>query len=133
MNPNVKPSQVYPIKTEIAPQSVAAAGSASSGWVLARDSWLSLVLLLGALGGATLSVDVLEATDGSGTGSQTLLTGVLAGLATNNSTASYDFKSDANLTLSTNYEYIAFRVNVVGGTGSLVAAAVIGGPQRFAT
>ena len=131
MNPNVKPSQIYPIKAEIAPQSVAAAGSASSAWLLARDSWFSLALLLGALGGATLSVDVLEATDSSGTGSQALITGALTGLATNNSSASYDFKSDASLNLSTGYEYIAFRINVVGGTGSLVAAAVLGGPARF--
>lgn len=133
-DPNRKPSVIYPAKNLIAPASIAAAGNAVSGWVDCKDAigYISLVILLGALGGGTLSVDILQATSAAGAGAKALITGAVVGLATNNATAQFDFRPDDILDLDPNgFRFIQVKINNVGGTGAIAGAAVLAGPARF--
>ncbi len=130
---NIKPSKTFPVKGAISPQSVAAAGSAVSGWIAAKDGLghATITALLGVLGGGVCSVDILQATDNAGTNAKALSTGVLANLATNNSQAQYDFRPHEECDIGNGFEWFQVKINVVGGTGSLVGAAVTYGPQRW--
>lgn len=129
---NVDLKQYYPIKGEVAPQSVAAAANAVSSWLDAKDgNRLHIALLLGVLGGGTVSVDVLQATDNAGTGSKALSTGIIAGQATNNTQVQADLDLHNNLDLTNGYRFVQVRINNVGGTGALVAAAALVGPARY--
>lgn len=134
MNPNVKPSAVYPAKGTVPPQSIAAAGNAVSAWMDAQAglAYLSVILACGALGGGTLSVDVLQATSNAGAGAKDLVTGLIVGAATNNGIVQADVRVDeTTLDINNGFRWVQIKINNVGGTGALASATAVLGPARF--
>jgi hypothetical protein len=135
MIPNVKPSQVYPVAGGINPQSVAAAGNATTGAtylaVPAGAKWLIVHTVTGALGGGSEQVDVLQATSSAGAGSKALVTN-LRTTAANNSQFDDEVNLDTLLDINNGFAFIQVKITNTGGTGALVAARAAFGPNEFA-
>ena len=131
---NRKPSQIYPVAGAIAPQSVAAAGNATTGatWLAIppHTKWAIVRTLCGALGGGSEQVDVLQATSSAGAGSKALITN-LRTAAANNTQFDDEINLDSLLDINNGFAFIQVKVTITGGTGSLVAAHVAFGPNEF--
>jgi len=130
----IVPSVQFPTKGAINPQSIAAAGNATSGatWLDARDGskWASIRALFGALGGGSVQIDLLQATDAAGTGSKALVTNAITGTV-NNSQQQADVDLIKTLDTNNGYGFIQVKATNTGGTGALVGVDVILGPPRF--
>lgn len=130
--PSTKPSVIFPTKAAIPPQSIAAAGTADTGWVQVPpgSKWLSVALNTGALGGGSEQVDVLQAQDNSGTGSKALVTNLITE-AGNNKTDDGDVDLDT-MDINNGFSYVKVRVTNTGGTGALVGLGAKFGPAPLA-
>lgn len=129
MIPNIQPSKVYPTSAQVAPQSIAAAGTANTGYVAvpAGAKWAHITLLCGALGGGSEQVDINQATSTGGAGAKALATAAIAGVTTNSSVTDYDLNLDT-MDINNGFNCIRALVTNTGGTGALVAIAVKFGP-----
>lgn len=112
-----------PIGTTIAPQSVAAAGNAVSGWM---DVGTAINILtevnLGALGGGTVTLTFQQATDGAGSGAKALAwTGYAS--AVNNANSLIDNDPEL-LDINNGFRFVQAKLANVGGTGALLSAAL---------
>lgn len=132
MIPNVKPSQLYPVAVAVQPQSVAAAGVVTTAYVKvpANSKWLAVATLCGALGGGSEQVDVLQATDTSGTGSKALVTNLRTN-AVNNTDTDDDVNLDTLMDINNGFNCVAVKITNTGGTGALVAVRAAFGPAAF--
>jgi hypothetical protein len=81
MIPNVKPSIIYPLKDKVAPQSIAAAGTAQTALARLLDGQLAEAhqLLVGA-GAGTAAVSLDQATTAAGAGAKALATAAQVGI-----------------------------------------------------
>lgn len=129
---NVIKKALMPRLGDIAPQSVAAAGTATTGWIAAKTQPEFVTQVnLGDLGGGSVALTFEQATDGSGSGSKALSSGVNVGSSsTNNANFEVDNVSSA---LDHNNGFTHFRavLTVTGGTGALVSAIVNSGVPRY--
>gem|GEM_PF-6590028 len=130
--PNIRPSQVYIAKTQISPQSIAAAGNALSAWIAVPpgSKWAVIDTLTGVLGGGSEQIDVLQATTVGGTGSKALVTN-LRTEAVNNVTDQDEVNLDT-MDINNGFSFVQVRCTNTGGTGALVAVRVAFGPNEFA-
>lgn len=130
MIPNISPSKVYAYAAQIAPQSIAAAGTAQSGWVaVANNSWAKVLALVGA-GAGTLAVKIEQATTSGGAGVKDCVTAAQLGitaLATGQQQA--DAKLDQYVDVNNGFAYIRLNVTMTGGAGTLASASLELGPQ----
>jgi len=120
-----------PVVAAIPPQTVAAAGSATSGWVAANtaETWIARCLG-GALGSPTsVTFTLQQATDSSGTSAKAL--GSQSVVLTTNSTYGDIQDVTERLDVANGFTYVAVKVAVVGGTGALVAASLHAADQRY--
>lgn len=120
-----------PIAGKVAPQSVAAAGNATSGWIKADTSpnWLT-VCNYGALGGGTVTPTFEQATDGTGTGAKALAWTIpTAGSADN--TQSEAINRAAAMDQKGGFLWFRVKLSNVGGTGALIAAIIHGVEPRY--
>lgn len=133
MIPNIDPSQIYPVKAQINPQSIAAAGNATSAWtqVPVNSKWLYVVLNAGALGGGSEQIDVLQATSSGGANSKALSTGLISAVTTNNGTTTAVLDLEKNMDINNGFNFVQIKVTNTGGTGALVGASAIFGPAAF--
>jgi hypothetical protein len=136
MIPNVKPSIIYPLKDKVAPQSIAAAGTAQTGWIdCSTGNWLKLVLLVGA-GAGTAAVSLDQATTAAGAGSKVLATAAQVGItAQGTGTVEADYDLHNNLDINGGFAFVRATVTVAGGAGTLASprgarrAAAVHGPD----
>jgi len=131
---NRKPSIEYAVKAQVVPQSVAAAGSASSGWVsVAQVKWAKVLALVGA-GGGTLAVKLEQATDSSGTSAKDLITAANLGITALDGTAKAaqaDGDIPENIDVDNSFAYVRVTGTVTGGSGTIVSISLELGPQAF--
>jgi hypothetical protein len=130
---NRKPSAVYPVKASIAPQSVAAAGTASSGWIaVGANFWATIASLVGA-GAGTLAIKIEQATSAAGAGAKDLATAATLGITAQatGTQVNADLQLAQALDLDNGFEYIRITATVTGGAGTLIAAALSLGPAPY--
>lgn len=132
MIPNVKPSVIYPLAGNIAPQSVAAAASVSTGWVDAlNNKWASLSVLIGA-GAGTAAVKLEQATSSGGAGVKDLLTAAQLGItAQGTGQAQADGDLPDNLDIAGGFRWIRATLTMTGGAGTLAAVTMDIGPAAW--
>jgi hypothetical protein len=132
MLPNVLPSKLYPVAPTlgIAPQSIAAAGNATSSYVQVTPGArrLALTLLFGA-GAGTAQVDVEQATSSGGAGSKALATGAIAAGATTTQDADVDLDL---MDINNGFNFVRTKITITGGAGTLVALRAAFGPNPLA-
>lgn len=132
MIPNIAPSKLYAYAAQIAPQSVAAAGNPTSGWVaVANNKWAKLLALVGA-GAGTLAVKLEQATSAAGAGAKDLATAAQVGitaLATGQQQA--DVNIDQYLDVNGGFGYVRINATMTGGAGTLAAVSLELGPQAL--
>ncbi len=114
-----------PSKGSIAPQNVAAAGNATSGWTKADEAPDYLAQLnLGVLGGGTVTPAFEQATDAAGAGAKALVTGGdVSAVSANNTLRTIQFSAD-KLDSKNGFLWFRLKLSNVGGTGALVAASI---------
>lgn len=118
----------FPLKSVIAPQSVAAAASATSGWVDAGDAEkVTTVVNLGALGGGTVALTFEQARDADGGGAKALSAWTGGAVAT---TLTVDNQPEL-LDLEGGFSHVRAKLTVTGGSGALVSAALFGTGPRY--
>lgn len=124
-----------PVGGILNPQSVAAAGTATGTFVDARTAaWWVALCQAGALGGGVATFSVVQATDSSGTGVKVIANA--PGSATKAPTLAQGLYIDVDpqsLDLANSFFFIAVKVSNVGGTGALVAGALIACDPHYAT
>lgn len=132
MTPNVKPSKLYPNKGQIAPQSVAAAATVTSGWIDASNyAWAKLAILVGA-GAGTFALKLEQATSSGGAGAKDLYTAAQLGvtvLATGQAQA--DAQLGPALDVDNAFRWIRASATCAGGAGTLASVTVELGPDPF--
>ena len=122
-----------PLLGDIAPQSVAAAGSAQSGWMDAGSCInVHTEINLGALGGGTVTATWEQATTSAGAGAKSLSAWTGGSSATNNANISVD-NDPEKLDIAGGFRYVRLTLANVGGTGALCSAVVQGASPRYAT
>lgn len=120
-----------PVKEAIDPQSVAAAGTAATGWIAAKDAENFLAVIQGgALGGGSVAASFTQATDGSGTDSKALSITAPTALSVNNTQSEIDVNPN-DLDLANNFTHFKMTLTVTGGTGALVAGLVQAAGLRY--
>lgn len=120
---------LVPTKTDIAPQSVAAAGNAVSGWVDASEAPNFIARAnLGALGGGTVTLSFEQATDNAGAGAKALAGGSAS--ATNNANVEAEIEA-GSLDHANGFKFFRAKLANVGGTGALVSALVEACSPRY--
>jgi hypothetical protein len=128
-------SALVPLKAQIAPQSVAAAGNATSGWVDAKDAAALLAVAnLGTLGGGTVTMSLEQATTSGGAGAKAVtgFTGVAS--AVDNTQIVSDIEiTPALLDGDNSFRFVRMKLANVGGSGALVAGTLQTPNPRFAT
>lgn len=130
MIPNVKPSKLYPYKEQIAPQSVAAGATVTSGWFDAAEAAnLKIAALVGA-GAGTFAVKVEQATSSGGAGAKDLVATGITALATGHAEA--DVALGAALDVDGAFRYVRVSATCTGGAGTLFSAQVEAGPATYA-
>jgi hypothetical protein len=125
----------FPIGTTLPPQSVAAGGSATATFIdVGSAAWWVAVCFTGALGGGTATFKWRQATDAVGTGAKDVAgaPGSATKAPAANSSAVIDLDPQA-LDLAGGFRFIAPRVDVVGGTGTLVGAAAVACDPHYQT
>jgi hypothetical protein len=138
MIPNVKPSQLYPVKGAVNPQSVAKNGNATSGAtyiaVPAGSKWLKVTLFTGSVGTCVVTVDTLQATSAAGAGSKALSSALIVGGGTDNQQLQAEVNLDATLDVNGGFAFIQVKATVdnVGAGPALLAVEVAFGPNEFA-
>lgn len=133
MLPNVKPTKLYPIKTKVTAQSVAAAATVTSGWIpTAELDWLKITSIAGA-GAGTFAVKVEQATAVGGTGAKDMVTAAQTGITAqaNSTEVEVDIRIADYLDVDNAFNHVRLSVTCTGGAGSLYAAALFGGPVKF--
>lgn len=118
-----------PTKSILAPQSVAAAGTASSGWVDAATA-LRLVAACGVGAGTGSAAFTWEQGDSSSGGNAKAVTGpgTLTLLTTEHGCT--EVKAE-QLDLANGFRWVSVKVTVTGGSGTFCAAAVLGAEPRY--
>lgn len=125
-------SVLVPVKAQINPQSVAAAGHANSGWVDAGQCINILTEVnLGALGGGSVALTFEQATSSGGAGAKALSTFTGGTSAVDNAKMEID-NAPEGLDAENGFTYARAVLTVTGGTGALVAATVHAASPRFA-
>lgn len=125
---------LIPRAGDIAPQSVAAAGTASSGWIAAKDAPNFIAQVdLGALGGGTVTATLEQANTSGGGGAKALAVSNSQTVASAVDNANFEFDIESS-SLDHNNAFAWFRLTLtnVGGTGALVAAVINSGIPRYA-
>jgi hypothetical protein len=119
---------------KIVPQSVAAAGNATSGWVSADSAPDFLAVInTGALGGGTVTPTFEQATDNAGTGAKAI-SGWDAGAALSANNAQSIVMNPAGalkLDTANGFKFFRLKLSNVGGTGALVSASLHGVLPRY--
>jgi hypothetical protein len=136
MIPNVKPSQLYPVKGAVSPQSVAKNTSVNSGYIAipAGSKWLKITLLIGSAGGAATTVDTEQATTIGGAGVKALVSALIVSATTDTQQIQAEVNLDQSLDVTGGFAFIRVKATTdnVGAGPSLVAVAVEFGPNEFA-
>jgi len=129
---NRKPSVQYPYKAQVAPQSMAAAATATSGWVaIGTAKWAALCALVGA-GAGTLAVKLEQATSSGGAGAKDLATAAQVGitaLATGAALADVDLTQ--YMDVDNAFTHVRISATMTGGAGTLASVALALGPANF--
>lgn len=125
-------SKETPLGESIAPQSVAAAGTANSGWMKVDDCInVQTLVKLGALGGGTVTLTWQQANTAAGGGAKALSwTG--GSSAVNNASLVTDDDPD-KLDINNGFAWVRATLTNVGGTGALVSAVIQKCNPRFTT
>ncbi len=130
--PNVKPSIQYPYKAQVAPQSMAAAATATSGWIaVGTAKWAKILALVGA-GAGTLAVKLEQATSSGGAGAKDLATAAQTGItALATGAAQADVSIDQYLDVDGGFGFIRLSGTMTGGAGTLASASLELGPAAW--
>lgn len=128
-------SDVVPIAAngQIPPQSVAASGTAQSGWVdVSAGINVLTTISVGALGGGSVAASWQQATDSSGTGAKALSGfGTGTAMASNNKTQQIDNDPEV-LDINNGFKFVQLTLTNTGGSGALLAADVRTASPRYA-
>lgn len=130
---NRKPSVQYPVKAAIAPQSVAAAATVTSGWVaIGTAKWAKLLSILGA-GAGTAAVKLEQATTVGGANAKDLATAAQVGITAQ--AASTQAQSDVDITqyldVDGGFGFVRASLTMTGGAGTFAAVGLELGPANF--
>jgi hypothetical protein len=145
-NSNVKPKAIFPVLgadtagANGAPVSVAAAGTLKTGWVaVAGYHWLYLLVMIGVVDG-TGAVTWQQATAAAGTNAKALEADefnttdgemhITTG-ATDDGKVKMACGRTDRLDINGGFTHVQATLTVTGGTGSLFAMAVLGGPAPY--
>lgn len=130
MSSQIGKAQV-PTVGDIAPQSIAAAANAVSGWIAASQAFSFITRAnLGVLGSGAVTLSFEQAQDSGGTGSKALSTWTGGSSSTN--AANIDVENDpAQLDLANGFTHFRAKLANVGGSGALVSAIVEGASARY--
>jgi hypothetical protein len=124
-------SELVPVADKIAPQSVAAAANATSGWIDAGQAPNFVVnAQLGALGGGTVTLSIEQASDNTGTGAKAAAGPGTPSSAANNATLTTNVRPE-QLDQANGFRYFRAKLANVGGTGALVSAVIQSGGPRY--
>lgn len=128
--PKILASDYFPKKTTINPQSVAAAASVTSTYVAVNDCFAIYALfMMGALGGGTVTCSFMQATSAAGAGAKALTATGSYGAFTAVANAvditqtEIEAATDA-MDLANGFYFLAIKVTVAGGSGSLLSAVL---------
>jgi hypothetical protein len=138
MIPNVRPSQLYPVKGAVSPQSVAKNTPVTSGatWIAVPpgSKWLKLTLLIGSAGGCAVTVDTLQATAAAGTGSKALVSALIVSATTDTQQIQAEVNLDATLDVAGGFGFVQVKATTdnVGAGPALLAVSAEFGPNEFA-
>lgn len=118
---------------QIAPVSVAAAGSANTGatyFDAGKYHRIEALAPLGVLGGGTVTLTMKQAKDSTGTGAKDLTAGGFASVnsATNGAVLSVE-EETTRLDVDNGFTHVRAELSNVGGTGALVALTLRGVPR----
>ena len=119
-----------PQKGEIAPQTIAAAGSANSGWIKADEAGRYLTRAnLGALGGGTVTLSFEQANTAAGGGAKALAFGGGSSAVNNAQLQSED--DVTKMDHANGFFWFRAKLANVGGTGALCSATVSAMSPRY--
>ncbi len=125
-------SALVPVKGQISPQSVAAAGHANSDWVDASQGINILTeVTLGALGGGSVALTFEQATSAGGAGGKALSAFTGGTSAVDNTKLEIDNAPEA-MDAENGFTFVRAVLTNTGGTGALVAATVHVASPRYA-
>lgn len=126
-------SDVLPIGGALPPQSVAAAGTAVTGWVdVSQGINVLTTINVGALGGGSVALTWQQAQDSSGTGAKALAAfGTGSAMSSNNKTQMID-NDPEGLDINNGFKFVQGTLTVTGGSGALVSATVQQASPRYA-
>ncbi len=130
---NRKPSEQYPIKAQVAPQSMAAAATATSGWVaISNNKWANIHAITGA-GAGTLAVKVEQATTVGGAGAKDLATAAQVGITALAASSAADVDVDLTqyVDVDGGFGFIRISATMTGGAGTFAAVGLCLGPDAF--
>jgi hypothetical protein len=129
---NVIKKALMPRIGDIPPQSVAAAATATTAWIAARDVAEFVTMVnLGALQSGSVALTFQQATDSGGSGAKALTTGVNVGSSAVDN-ANFEVDNDiSKLDHENGFDYFRAVLTVTGGSGSLVSAIVCSGHPRY--
>ena len=129
---NVKPTKQYPYKGLISPASVAAAGTATSGWVAVKQAKFAMASVIVGAGGGSVALKIEQATDGSGTSAKDCVTAAQLGITAQAAGGtSADADLSAYLDVDNSFTHIRLHATVTGGTGTIIGAALATGPAPY--
>ena len=120
-----------PQKGQISPASVAAAGTASTGWIKADEAARYLTRVnLGALGGGTVTLTFEQANTAGGGGAKALSAFTGASSAVNGT--QLEVENDVTkMDHANGFFWFRGTLTNVGGTGALVSATIAAMSPRF--
>jgi hypothetical protein len=137
MNMNVPVNEIFPVVAQISPQTVAAAGTATSGYVqfVDGDHIFGHVIAGAISSSSSVTCSWVQATDDQGTSAKALTAGDFDSATFSateddtNKVVPAGLRSD--LDLANNFTYVALRVAVTGGTNAVLAGEVRRGPASY--
>jgi hypothetical protein len=138
MIPNVKPSQLYPVKGAVNPQSVAKNTAVNSGatylTVPPGAKWLKLTLITGTQGGCVITVAVNQATAAAGTGSKSLAAALIVSSTTDTEQLQAEVNLDQALDVNGGFAFVQVTATTdnVGAGPALLGVSIEFGPNEFA-
>ena len=129
-------SQDFPVAAQISPQTINAAGSATSAYVSFVDGdEICATAIAGTITGSTVAVSFLQATDSSGANAKALTAG---GFASKTFAATDDDTTleliggvHSLLDVANSFAYVALKIAVTGGTSAIVCGVVRKGPSSY--
>lgn len=119
-----KPKSFLPVQANnIKPQSVAAAGTAVSGWIDCSEAHtIAALLLAGALGGGSVAITWQQGDTNAG-GNAKECFAASGAITTNDTEGWYEYAVDS-LDINAGFRWVQATATVTGGTGSLLALGI---------